>query len=272
MSKKTANAPSFLTPTAMRGVAAVLIIAVVFVFVIWPIPVQAGGGGWLSSVVGIFLGLFISALCLEICAPFVIAIMFSTPVMIIGGASTVFGVVKGAVDHATCSGSYDPLFGTCREHRQETQQVFTTTGAKFNKITMSGVPTPEEFSRNPNGQEKVIIEWTSVGRPGTINTMKIKDKSTKTIVCTSSGNSCSSGAMTDTCMLPYEKGYVAEVIFASCWQVAAKEVRPTCSGCGWDTVGAKKEFTTSSLPLPGADIKADGKDSIVFKAGTPARL
>ncbi len=261
----------------LKGIAIVTLVAFLLLTIVFPLTTQAGGGGLIGGVVGLIFGIILSVICVP-CAPLAIVGLTSLTVTVTVTSALVGSLLTTSADlligSQTCSGSYDPVFGTCtkEDRRQENQQIFNTAGAKFEEIAKGGIPSPEEFSKNPDAKEKVTIEWISVGRPGTINIMTVRDKMTDELICSTQQNSCSSGTMTDVCVLPYEKTYRADIIFASCWQIAAKEVRPTCSGCGGDTSGAKKEFTTSSLPLPKADIKANGKDSAVFTPGKPVTL
>lgn len=264
--------------TEIKIITGLLIVAVLSL-AITPVPAYAGNSLGLS-IIGIVLGIVISVLCYGVCAPFVAAAL-GVSLAVIQTVQIVAQVAilgMQAYITSTCSGHYDPVFGTCTTSKNISQQIFTTSNAKFTNIDMS-VPSPEEFDRNPDVGAAATVGWQADARPGLVNYLVVSDKDSGTRVFSSSGtdgNVCSAGSQDNVFnSLSYDTTYVAKIWFASCWQIRSRSrgAVPTCSGCGSDIVGAQIEFTTPALPPLGVDIKANGKDGgLAFVPGIPVEL
>lgn len=267
--------PGFSTDS-LKVVSIFILIAFSASFVLVPLPVQAGGSGgfifsWLIGLLSC-LGLECSGFLVSFAVSSVISLAVETlTTAITGTQSLIGGGLLGG-----CKGSYDPIFGSCTTKGEATQEIRVSRNVKFTKVEFPDIPSPSEFAANPNSSATVTFNWQADAQPGLINRMAVIKKTGETFNpnCTSTPDTiCSAIPVVGKCLLPYETELQAQIWFASCFQVAAKEVRPTCSGCGGDVLGVKYDFTTPTLPLPRADIKADGKDgNIVFKPGVPVTL
>lgn len=277
------NNINYFSPNIMKAISTLVLVAFIFSFVLVPIPVQAGGlfGTALGSILG-YAASFLCGPAAPACAV-VVAIATSMAFQVVGsqilGTETTIDVIGLNPFKDRCHGTSDPIFGTCtrREHREGQQEIRVSKNIKFTKVTFPDIPTPSEFSANPDSVAPVTFEWRADAQPGLVNYFSVIDSVTNRTFrgnCTGTvGNVCSAGPVTTVCELPYEKDLQAQIWLASCWQTARRGTRPTCAGCGGDVVGVKYNFTTPSLPLPRADIKADGKDgSVVFKPGVPIIL
>ena len=155
---------------------------------------------------------------------------------------------------------------------------------KFDKITFSSIPSAEEFLKDPSAPAKVTIRWKSDAPPGVRNGLEVYDATTKKGFSQLSGIdsvSCNTDTHEAVYAVPFETKATAEIKYETCVQSARnrrgkREYRLICSGCGC-TFGcgsvATREFTTPSLPLPTADIKANDKDgNLVFVPGVPVAL
>lgn len=265
--------------TEIKILAGILIVAVLSL-AITPVPAYAGNvlGG--ISIIGIVLGIIATILCYGSCVGLVAAALGAsaavvTAVTVVSYVATAGILGMQSYTASTCSGNYDPIFGTCTTSKNISQQIFTTSNAKFTNIDMN-VPSPEEFDKNPNAT--VTVGWQADAHPGLVNYLAVSDKDSGTYVPASigpNGNVCSAGPQNNVYSLPYSKTYIAKIWFASCWQIRSKRrgAVPVCSGCGSDVVGAEIEFTTPTLPPLGVDIKANGKDGgSAFVPGTPIAL
>ncbi|MBI4086287.1 MAG: hypothetical protein HY433_03565 [Candidatus Liptonbacteria bacterium] len=267
-------------------IATGILIMAVIALAITPIPAYAGGNG--LSIIGIVLGIIVAILCYGTCIPLIVGALgitgaaLATTVVVLTYVSygiTAAGLGFQSYATSSCSGNYDPVFGTCTTSKRLSQQIFTSTNAKFTGIDVNGAPSPEEFEGNPN--VTATIKWEADAHPGLVNYLVVSDKNGGTGIPASAGpngNVCSAGPQGNVFnSLSYGKTYVAEIWFASCFQIRGgnltKNAVPTCSGCGYDAVGAKIEFTTPMLPPLGIDIKANGKDGgFAFVPGTPIVL
>lgn len=268
--------PSSFQTGSLKIISIFILIAFSASFVLVPLPVQAGGavGYIFSSIIGLLscLGLECVGFLMTFAISSVISLAVETLTTAITGTNSLIGGLMGA-----CKGSYDPIFGTCTSKEEGTQEIRVSRNVKFTKVEFPDIPTPAEFAANPNSSAPITFNWQADAQPGLINTFRVQDKDTKEFLysaCKSDPDTiCSAIPVKSVCKLPYEKEFQAQIWLASCFQIAAKAVRPTCSGCGGDVVGVKYNFTTPTLPLPRADIKADGKDgNVVFKPGTPVTL
>lgn len=275
-----------ISPAVFKTISIFVLIAFVTSFVLVPIPAHAGGFiGYVFSIIA-----FVAA-CTILAPPtagtscaFAISVASITIATITLTSVVVGGIITQGISGGACAGmggSYDPIFGTCttkeKKESQGQQEVrCSNVAAKFTKVKFPDIPTPSEFAADPNSTAPVTFNWNADARPGLVNYFDMIDTKTAESFrskCTNIGNQCSSGPVTSVCQLPYEREFTGKIWAASCFQIGAKSVTPTCSGCGGDVDCANYKLTTPSLPLPRVDIKANGKDGdVVFKIGVPIKL
>lgn len=275
-----------LSPATIKTLSVFVLVAFITSFVLVPIPAHAGG------IVGYFFSIIAFVAACTILAPataglscaFAISVASVTIATITFASVVIGGIITQGISGGACAGmggSYDPVFGTCttkeKKEGKGQQEVRCSLSSKFTKVIFPDIPSPSEFAANPNSSAPVTFNWQADAAPGLVNYFSVVDTKTNEIFrgnCTgATGNQCSAGPVTTTCTLPYEKEFTSQIWAASCYQVSAKSVTPTCSGCGGDVACVNYKFTTPTLPLPRVDIKADGKDgNVVFKAGTPVKL
>lgn len=265
-------------------IATGVLIVAVLALAITPATAHAGGNG--LSIIGfiaVVVLAVVAAFCYGCTLPGIVAALGANAttvavVTVVSYGITVANIGYQAYVTSTCSGSYDPVFGTCTTSKKSAQQIFTRTNAKFTGIEVNSAPSPTEFSKNPTAGAGVTVKWQADAHPGLVNYVTVSDKNSGKVTGSSTGpngNVCSAGPQTNVYSLPYGKTYVAKIWFASCYQVRSRRrgAVPICSGCGYDAVGAQIEFTTPALPPLGVDIKANGKDGgFAFVPGIPIVL
>jgi len=293
---------------------AVLVTILIIGVIITPVVTQAGGGmGGSKGIIGIVLAVVMVVVAIVSCfsgcwgIPFLIASTVGTAITV---GTTVIGFVVGGVfitmgtiaaitiaisvasllytsamfldEMSSCTGSFNPLFGICTHTDTGSQYYYAKVNAKFLSIDISPTPTQEQFAQNPDAKATVKIKWESDGKPGIVQYLRVYDDNAKKFVDTGeyyvsgpTGNICSSGPQENVYSLPWNGKYRTHIWIAFCFQISAKGIIPTCSGCGWDSVAVDTGFNTPYLPLIGVDIKANGQDAIIdgdALIGTPVAL
>lgn len=267
-----------------KNVAIFLIVGLLALsFIIAPAPVYAGGGAGF-----IFAAIVTAIICwaCSILVTIILSTVISVATALMTGTQTLLGgLVFG------CSGSFDPVFGTCTKKTVFAQQIFTPNkNIRFTNIDIGPQPTPEQFAANPGIADNVSVRWSADAPQGIHEFIVVKDKATgQEYSRIGEGVSCARREQTKVFSLSFGKIYEAEIRYDSCLFIRGgkhtRNVVPLCQddgrNCGdlsyrgiSNSAGTlvKTQFKTSYLPPVAVDLKGNGGDSATVTPGVPIVL